>query len=241
MGMTTQKLSVIQKTIGMSLGFHLLLGLGFYAFKRPPTRTPLPPVKMKVVSKPPEMPKEEVIPPPVKEKPQPKKSEKKKKPISERKNTHPPKTPSPPVQGISADSVVPSKDGPSVPLGNTLLAEDKGLRLPAKDIKDLPSGDPADNGNKDLSADAEMILSSVKKPDYTDEALDAHLEGLIIVDVFVDKTGHVQSAELRKKVGFGMDERILKVVKNIQFKARKNKKGQGIDGWTEVKFKLEIP
>jgi hypothetical protein len=55
------------------------------------------------------------------------------------------------------------------------MVEDTGKRL--KDVEALRG---------DMSAPAKLISNTLKTPPYTDEALDAVLEGSFVVDVYVN-------------------------------------------------------
>lgn len=176
-------------------------------------------------------------PPPPAPKPSPKPKEKiqpkkvatiRKPPESQKPQQEPVK----PLQGLSESSFAKDgKQGISAPRGNTLMTEDTGERA-----EEQPQA-----LNVDLSADAVLISSSILVPEYTNAALDANLEGYITVDVFVDKTGLVVEAELRKKVGYGMDQRILDAAYEAKFEPRKNRNGGAEDSWTEIRFNLRIP
>lgn len=134
-----------------------------------------------------------------------------------------------PVQGLTKDSL--SDQGTmAAPVGNTLMKEDEGKRL--EQVEALRG---------DMSAPARLIPQTLATPPYTDEALDAALEGSFIVDVFVNLDGTVRDAELRKKIGFGMDSRVLEAVRSARFTPRKNRFGVSEEGWTELKFTLVIP
>lgn len=152
---------------------------------------------------------------------------------SERKPQTPPKKKVEAVQGFNPSAVSPTGTGIAVPLGNTLMVEDKGKRLRADQVEAL--------GDQDLSADPHLIRDSVVTPKYTDEALDANLQGAFLVEVFVDEHGIVKEAELKKKIGYGMDDRVLASLKSAKFDPGKNRYGQAIAAWTDVRFLLEIP
>lgn len=134
-----------------------------------------------------------------------------------------------PIQGLTKDSLSPTGTM-AAPIGNTLMTEDTGKRL--KEVAPIQG---------DLSAPAKLIASTMKAPPYTDEALDAGLEGSFIVDVYVNLDGSVREAELRKKIGYGMDKRVIDAVRASQFVPRKNKLGVAEDGWTELKVTLILP
>ena len=191
-------------------------------------------VKIRIVEKPPE-PKVEPIPPkpeePPKPKPKPKPKEPPKVATERQKPKEPPKEEVKPIQGLDKNSMDPNGKGAvAAPVGNTLMTKDTGERV--SDAAALAT---------DYTADAQLIRTSITIPQYTDAALDANFEGYVIVDVFVDEMGDVKEAELRKKVGYGMDERILLAARAAKFIARKNKLGTAIAGWTEIKFNMQIP
>jgi len=93
----------------------------------------------------------------------------------------------------------------------------------------------------DLSSDPILIRETFQLPEYTDDALDADFEGTVIVEVFVRKDGSVGDAELAKKVGYGMDRRIVDSVRNARFLPRKDSKGKPLDAWTDLPIRFVIP
>jgi TonB family protein len=78
-------------------------------------------------------------------------------------------------------------------------------------------------------------------PSYTDAALDAAFEGRVTVEVYVDESGAVVQAEPAKKIGYGMDERILQSALSAKFVPRKNRLGQPEPSWTKITFNLQVP
>jgi len=194
------------------------------------------PVKIKIVEKkpepkvieapkpPPPPPPKPIEPPKPKPKAKPKVATDRPKPVDP--NLPPPK----PIQGLAPDAM--SKGGKvAVPLGNTLMTGDTGER---------PKVAPA-AFEGDLSSDARLLADSIVKPEYTDAAIEANLEGQIVVEVQVDEAGKVVDASLKRKVGYGMDERILNSVKGARFTPRKDRYGKAEGGWTEIKFNLQLP
>jgi periplasmic protein TonB len=163
---------------------------------------------------------------PVKPKPSP---QEKKTPVAAPKDNSPPPQP---VMGLSKDSFAEGGKGSfSAPAGNTTMAPDEGKRLSPEEIRKL---------DRDLSADAELIDGSFIKPEYTPEAEDNSLEGSFVLDVYIDTQGRVLEAELRKKIGYGMDDRVIKAAKNARFRPRKNPLGQPLAGWKEIKIRLNL-
>jgi protein TonB len=134
--------------------------------------------------------------------------------------------------GLSQESFAEGgKGGFSAPAGNTTMAPDEGKRLSPEEIRKL---------DRDLSADAKLIDGSFIKPEYTPEAEENNLEGAFVIEVYVDTQGKVLEAELRKKIGYGMDERVLNAAKNARFSPRKSPVGQALAGWTELRVRLNL-
>ena len=114
------------------------------------------------------------------------------------------------------------------------------VATPSNASADAGEGDDQLDGG-DQSAEAMLIHSTVVKPEYTSEALFARLEGLFPMNINIDEAGRVISAQLAKKVGYGMDQRILAAMKEARFQAGRDARGKAHGGWVKIKFKLEIP
>ncbi|MGE0174730.1 MAG: energy transducer TonB [Oligoflexales bacterium] len=207
-----------------SICVHFFFGVWLSLAEKSPDKSGPAKVKIKIVEVPPEAAKP---PKPVPPKPKP---EKPKKVATERKKAPNKPVTQQPVQGLSPDAV--SDDGKiAAPVGNTLMTEDEGKRLKPEDVKPLDA---------DLSRDPILIASSIKKPEYTDQALSTGFEGLVVVSVFVNDTGDVSDAEIDKEVGYGMDERIIQSARQAKFQPRLDKNGNPVSGWAEIKFSMRI-
>ncbi len=136
-----------------------------------------------------------------------------------------------PVQGITPQEYT-TEPGLAVPVGNTSMSSDDANRV--KDLKAL-------SGEQDLSAQAQIIRSSVEIPEYTEDALDNSIEGTFAVSVYVDENGVVSQAELKRKIGYGMDEKVLAAARKTRFTPALDRLGKETGGWTEIKFRLQIP
>lgn len=223
-----------------SAALHIAVAGGLLIVASVPQKRPPDSVRVKIQEvakpKPPEPPPPVADKPPEPPKPpeKPKKKPPEKKRASERKpEKKPPDKPAAPVQGLTANSTSPLGTGLAAPIGNTLNTADEGKRLKAEDVQSLT--------DEDLTADASLIRASVQTPQYTDQAIDAELEGLFTVEVYVDASGSVTDAQLPKKIGYGMDERVLAAARKARFNPRKDRLGKALAGWTEMKFRLEIP
>lgn len=189
---------------------------------KPPIEIKKEPEKLPEEPKKPEEPKPKE--PELKKPPEPKKPplahKRKKEPIKKKEVK--------PVQGVTKESVVDSKDPSAiaVPIGNTLYAKDEGIR----------TNDP---GDLDLSARATRV--SIRIPELTDDAIDHGVEGRVIVEVYIDEKGVVTKAELKKKIGYGMDKLLIKAALEATFVPRKDASGRAIGGWDQIVFVLVVP
>ena len=217
---------------GLSLILHLL-GFGIMdSATRSSGYQSSNPVKIKIVKQTDpaqEPPKPEPVKPPP---PKPKPPKPKKPPTERVKPQAQPAEPPKPIMGLDPSAVSPDGKGISVPVGNTLLIPDDGKRVKPEDVKPFTG---------DLSSDPKLIRGSIRRAAYTDAAVEAGLQGKYIVDVYVAENGAVTSAELRKKIGYGMDERVLEVARAAKYLPRRNEKGISEAAWTELPFTLQLP
>lgn len=54
-------------------------------------------------------------------------------------------------------------------------------------------------------------------PDYTGEALDAEIEGVVEIDVWIDRNGMVKKARVVKGLGYGLDDRVVEAALRSTF------------------------
>lgn len=133
------------------------------------------------------------------------------------------------VTGLSKKSLDHTNSDKSftAPIGNTLYQADDGTRV--RKVEKL----------EDLSSDASLLF--FPRPPYTEEALDQEVEGRFVLELFINENGEVEEVDLRRQVGFGMDERIEKAAYQARFSPRRNKLGDPIPGWHKITIRLEIP
>ena len=215
----------------LSLVVHLG-GAEFFSQRGRHRPEPIRPVKVKIVEQRPQLKVEPAPAPPPKMKPKPKAKPKQQTVASERKAPPPKPTQPPPkpIQGLSTDAMSPGGKV-AMPLGNTLMTADTGERL-----KEAPQAFAGD-----LSSEPELIRDSIIKPEYTQAAIEAGLEGSAVVEVLVEEGGRVTDAEIKRRIGFGMDERIMDSARGARFKPRKNRYGRPESSWKEIKFTLQLP
>jgi TonB family protein len=78
------------------------------------------------------------------------------------------------------------------------------------------------------------------KPAYTDEARQAHIEGVITVHIRVLPTGEVEVLGLANKLGHGLDEAAMRAAGGTKFKPATDASGHPVlwDGYVTVAFQL---
>jgi protein TonB len=63
------------------------------------------------------------------------------------------------------------------------------------------------------------IPAVVVRPDYTDAAREARIEGRVRVELVIDENGAVTSARVVKGLGYGLDDAALEAVRKMRFHA----------------------
>lgn len=197
--------------------------------EKPKPKPPEPPEPKK-----PEPPK----PKPEPKKPKPKKPPRPKKPKSKKKSKKKTtlkgsKTPQKAkriVQGLNPASVSDKGSGIAVPVGNTMLKADEGIRLRPEEVEAL---------SEDLSQDASITCKNT--PPYTEAAEEEGLEGNYQFDVYVDAKGRATEAEPRRKIGYGMDKVVTKMLlSECRYKPKYNAKGHAVATWATFTIRLTL-
>jgi TonB family protein len=82
-------------------------------------------------------------------------------------------------------------------------------------------------------------LTSKIEPKYTRAALDAHIQGTILLEIIIDKSGVPRDISVLSPVGFGLDERAVECVSEWRFKPGM-KEGHPVNtrAQVEVNFRL---
>lgn len=135
-------------------------------------------------------------------------------PPSEKPAPVPPKPEARQVFGATKNSITadPSKaDAAEVKAGNTVAKDPDQLKLEPGDEASLPI--PADEF---LISSQPRLRSEVRIP-YPPEAKAKGIEGPVVMDLLIDKTGRVRQVSLVRGPGAGLDEAALGAVKNFEF------------------------
>jgi TonB family protein len=92
----------------------------------------------------------------------------------------------------------------------------------------------------DVRGNPSPTLIYKPKPAYTEEARQAHIEGVITVHIRVLPTGQVEVLGLANKLGHGLDEAAMRAAEGTKFKPATDASGRPIlwDGYVTVAFQL---
>jgi protein TonB len=92
----------------------------------------------------------------------------------------------------------------------------------------------------DVRGNPSPTLIYKPKPAYTEEARQAHIEGVITVHIRVLPTGEVEVLGLANRLGHGLDEAAMHAAEGTKFKPATDASGRPIvwDGYVTVAFQL---
>lgn len=195
---------------GVSFALHASLGIGVTELE-PPKEPERIAIKVVDVKKP--KPKAEEPPPP----PPPPPVEAPKRPAPRPKAVEAPPPPAPaataPTFGIAMTGAV-GMGGVAVPVGDSLAAP----REPPKRVaeaKTLVEPKRAEDACGEAATKPKPI--KLDRPEYTEEARAAGIEGKVRVELTVDATGAVKQAKVLESLGHGLDEAALRAVQEAMF------------------------
>lgn len=203
---------------GVSFAIHASLGVGVTELEpsKQPERVAITVVDVPK-AKPRPRPEEPPPLPPVAEAPTPARPEPRAKPRAEPRAKAAPVQPAPvapPAFGIAMTGGV-GMGGVAVPIGDALqgaptsaatkrVAEARTLVEPKRATGcDEPAGKP-----KPLA---------MARPEYTDEAKAARIEGKVRVEIAIDASGQVKGVRVLDSLGHGLDEAALRAVQSATF------------------------
>lgn len=133
-------------------------------------------------------------------------------------------------------------DAPEMDLTTDKTSEDEvDIGVSASDDGGGEAVGDGSSAPADLTREGALIADSIKKPEYTKEALKARVQGLFAVDIHLDTDGNALEVELVQAPGFGMDERIVEALKTAKYLSKRDAAGKGLETWITIQFKLEIP
>jgi protein TonB len=99
-------------------------------------------------------------------------------------------------------------------------------------------GDPGPGvvGRGELTA---PVLVWKIDPDYSDPARAAKVQGVVMLRVEIDGSGHIRNVSVDRGIGLGLDEKAMEAVRRWRFlPARRNGKAVSTSALVEVHFRL---
>ena len=77
------------------------------------------------------------------------------------------------------------------------------------------------------------------EPEYTDEARDAKLEGVVVVYVVIEEDGRAHNIRVIRSLGKGLDEKAIEAVEQWEFEpGKKDGKPVKVEATIEINFRL---
>ncbi len=116
-----------------------------------------------------------------------------------------------PVFGVTMESTSTGGTGPAMPVGNTTRPAPTGSNTPVKPLVDPV---PAFEATKMPVMDERCRFGLGK---YTDEALQAGVEGQVVIDLIVGEDGHVRDVSVVQSLPHGLTEEAVKALKQCKF------------------------
>jgi protein TonB len=145
------------------------------------------------------------------------------------------------VFGVTAESVAQSAGGITVPVGNTLMTQDRTPAKPGPPPQPYASeGPPAFAPVSDIYVATFADLIKEVKPEYPGEARRLNIEAQVLLRVGVDRRGSVRAVRVIKKAGYGMDEAAVQAMWKFKFKPCMAKDGRAIDCQITYKFSFNL-
>ncbi len=107
-------------------------------------------------------------------------------------------------------------------------------------------GDPEGNGNgwseQGVYANGVTAPACVycPNPNYTDEARQKKLQGIVAMQVLVTAEGRAGDVRLSKSLGLGLDERAEQVVRTWRFQPSRDALGRAVPAWVTVEVTFHL-
>jgi protein TonB len=223
----------------ISVGGHLLFGTLLEQLPERDHEAIKPPLVVRVIEPPPPEPVKPEPPPPPPPEPTPTVAPPVAKPVAHpRPATPPPTTPPPPVDnppppttvpatgpattnqpvfGVSMESTTGGGNGPAMKVGNTTAPSAPATGAPKT---------AGDGGGHDASTPVPAYeVTKMPLPrgrcagTYTDEAKAAAVEGVVVLDLTVDATGHTRDIKVVEGLPHGLTEAAVAALKACTFDA----------------------
>jgi protein TonB len=77
-------------------------------------------------------------------------------------------------------------------------------------------------------------------PSYSDEARAAKVSGTVVLHFIVTEDGHVTNIQVKRSLGYGLDEKAVEAVGNWRFKPAVGPEDKPVPVWTDVEVNFRI-
>jgi protein TonB len=159
----------------------------------------------------------------------------------------PPKAEAPPSFGLTLDSTVGGDSSIAVPVGNTTMTRDPGVRT----VTPAPPAGPGVVGGtgSDPNAFSPVAESAIGRypklvkdvlVDYPPEARRLGISGAVVFRLGIDRRGQVRSVKVISRAGHGMDEAAEKGMWKFKFEPCALKSGEPVDCVVTWKYRFSI-
>ena len=77
-------------------------------------------------------------------------------------------------------------------------------------------------------------------PSYSDQARSAKVSGIVVLHLIVTAEGHASNIQVKRSLGYGLDEKAVEAVENWQFEPVVGPKDKPVPVWTDVEVNFQI-
>jgi TonB family protein len=129
------------------------------------------------------------------------------------------------------------------PKGPSFKGKNSGVSRPSSPVAavvPLPSDVSVPGSELQSSAFRHARPDAIEKPKYTPRARAKLIEGDVVLSVRVDKNGRVQSASVKQKLGFGLDEAALQAILRSRFEPALDEHGNPTEEEVDYRFKFVL-
>jgi protein TonB len=77
-------------------------------------------------------------------------------------------------------------------------------------------------------------------PSYSDQARSAKVSGIVVLHLIVTAEGHTSNVQVKRSLGYGLDEKAIEVVGNWQFEPAVGPQDKPVPVWTDVEVNFRI-
>ncbi len=146
-----------------------------------------------------------------------------------------------PIFGVTDKSVVAGESPVALPIGNTLMTNDRTLaKAPPAPLPPAPRPETFAPIDEESVAQLPERMS-VPQPAYPEMARRLGVEGKVRLRLGIDRRGNVKSVRVLQKGGYGMDEAAMAAAWQSKWKPARQEDGQPVDVVIHYDFTFRMP